>query len=64
MGAAGFDFTFKAKNGDKTVKGDCIRVGDGYKITWRKIPTSEESRARIKQVFKPSPKRYRVMVGQ
>jgi hypothetical protein len=52
MGAAGPDFTFKATNGDITVKGDCIRVGDGYKIRSRKIPTSEESRQRIKELLR------------
>ncbi len=52
MGAAGFDFKFRAKNGEMTIRGECNILNDGsYKITKRDVATIAESRQRIKELL-------------
>tara|TARA_B110000908_G_C9951067_1_gene312574 strand:+ start:431 stop:592 length:162 start_codon:yes stop_codon:yes gene_type:complete len=53
MGAAGFDFKFRAKNGEMTIRGECNILNDGsYKITKKDVATISESRQRIKELLR------------
>jgi len=53
LGAAGADFTFRARNGDMTIRGECIILGDGsHKITTKVVASITESRQRIKEILK------------
>ena len=54
MAAAGFDGTFRATNGEMTIRGT-IDV-DG-KITKYRVATADESRAKIKEMMDANTKR-------
>ena len=52
MAEAGFDFTFRATNGEITIVGESVKCKDGVcAITKRTITTAAQSRANIKTMF-------------
>ena len=53
MADAGFDFTFRATNGEITIIGESVKCADGKcAITKRTVVSAQTSRANIKQMFK------------
>jgi hypothetical protein len=53
MADAGFDFTFRATNGEITVIGKTIKCADGKcVIKKRTVLSAQASRENIKQIFK------------
>lgn len=52
MADAGFEFNFKAQNGDITIVGESIMCNDGKCVVKkRKVLTADESRKAIKTMF-------------
>lgn len=52
MADAGFDFKFKAENGDMTIVGESVMCADGKCIiTKRRVMTVDESRKAIKNIL-------------
>lgn len=51
MAEAGFDFQFRATNGEITFVGKCVRSGADYTITHRKLENAKESMRKIRDML-------------
>jgi len=52
MADAGFTFDYRASNDEVTFVGKCVKSGSEYVVTHRKVQTADESRNKIKEIFK------------
>lgn len=52
MAKAGFEFRFRATNGEITILGEAVKDAEGnVNVTKRKVATYEQSKAEIKRIL-------------
>ena len=53
LGAAGFDFSFRASDGNISVTGECVQLEDhDFRIISRRVKSVQESRAEINRMLR------------
>ena len=53
MAKAGFDFHYRASDGNVTLVGQCVQIKDGqFELVHKRLPTVEQSRKEIAQILR------------
>lgn len=53
LGAAGFDFSFRASDGNISVTGECVQLEDhDFRIISRRVKSVQESRDEINRILR------------
>ena len=53
LAAAGFDFSFRASDGNITVTGECVQLKDhDFRIVSRRVQSVQESRDKINKMLR------------
>lgn len=52
MAEAGFDFSYRASDGNVTLVGQCVQIKDkGFELKHKRVPTVNQSRQEIAKIF-------------
>ena len=52
MAEAGFDFSYRASDGNVTLVGKCVQIKNGgFELKHKKVPTVSESRQEIAKIL-------------
>lgn len=52
MAEAGFDFSYRASDGNVTLVGQCVQIKDGgFELKHKRVPTVNESRQEIAKIL-------------
>ena len=52
MAEAGFDFSYRASDGNVTLVGQCVQIKNGgFELKHKKVPTVNESRQEIAKIL-------------
>lgn len=53
MAEAGFDFSYRATDGNVTLVGKCVQIKDGvFELVHKRLPTVEQSRQEIAKILR------------